>query len=408
MNEIEIFTLANGMRCIHRRTDSPIAYISLTIGSGTRDELESQNGVAHLVEHLMFKGTAKRSAYKVNSILESVGGELNAFTTKEDTVLNATCLTEYTAKAVDLLQDMAFNSIFTLGDIDKEREVIIDEINSYKDSPAELIFDDFEELLFKGSGLGRNILGSKKDLKRIVRSDIVNFTTQNYKPYKMVLAASTSMSCAKFRALCDKVVGGIAAIESVDNERQAPALVAPFDISANKHSYQTHTLIGGYAYSAFDERRLPLSLLLNILGGPSSMSRLNMSLREKHALTYSTEASYTPFVDSGLFTLYFSAEEVKSEKAERLLRQEMEKMQSSAMKAAELDRWKKQFMGQLLLSSQNIEQSMMSIAKSILLYNRFDTNEQIIEKIKAIDSEQILTIAQEIFAPKNIAKLTYR
>lgn len=407
MDEIDIFTVSSGVRCVHRKVNSPVAHISLTIGAGTRDELATQHGVAHLVEHLMFKGTAKRSAYKVNSLLESVGGELNAFTTKEETVLHATCLSKYVAQSVDLLADMAFNSTFDLTDIDKERDVIIDEINSYKDSPSELIFDDFEELLFKGSGLGRNILGSKRDLKKIVRGDILNFTGTNYITSKMVFAASSSLSHAKFRAICSRVFGGIASADGIICKREEPAKVEKFAVEQNRHAHQTHTLLGGYAYSAYDDRRLPLTLLLNILGGPSSMSRLNMVLREKHALTYSAEASYTPFIDAGIFTLYFSAEQSKAEKAERLLCVEVDKFQQNAMKSAELNRWKRQFVGQLLLSCENVEQSMLAIAKSELLYGEFDTNEQIIDKINSVTPADILVVAQDVLAEKNISKLTF-
>lgn len=407
MSEFDIFTLNNGIRCVHRHVDSPIAHIALTVGAGTRDELPTEHGVAHLVEHLMFKGTSRRTAYKVNSLLESVGGELNAFTSKEETVLYATCMADFVAKGTDLLCDMAFNSTFTSPDIEKEREVIIDEINSYKDSPSELIFDDFEELVFHDSTLGRNILGSKRNLKQIVRDDLTNFTATNYRTSNIIFTASSSLSNKKFRSICENVFGEIAPSNAPSTIRPIPQKGKIFDIVRNKHVHQTHTLIGGYAYSAYDDRRLALSLLLNILGGPSSVSKLNMTLREKHALTYSTEASYTPFVDTGLFTLYFSAENSKAARAERLLFDEIKKLQSGEMKPKELDRWKKQFVGQLLLSAENIEQSMLSIAKSVLLYGEFDSNEVIVEKINAITSTEILTVAGEIFAPSNISKLTY-
>lgn len=407
MSEFDIFTLSNGIRCVHRHVDSPIAHIALTIGAGTRDELPSEHGVAHLVEHLMFKGTSSRTANNVNSLLEGVGGELNAFTSKEETVLYATCMVNFVAKGTDLLCDMAFNSTFTSPEIDKEREVIIDEINSYRDSPSELIFDDFEELLFHDSSLGRNILGSKRNLKQIVRDDLINFTAKNYRTSNMVFTASSSLTNRKFRLICEKVFGKIASSSTPDVTRQIPPKDTTFDIVRNKRAHQTHTLLGGYAYSAFDERRLALSLLLNILGGPSSMSKLNMLLREKYALTYSIEASYTPFVDSGIFTLYFSAESSKVARAERLLFDEIKKLQSSKMRSDELNRWKKQFVGQLLLSAENIEQSMLSIAKSMLLYGEFDSNETIIEKINAITAGEILEVACEILDTSNISKLAY-
>lgn len=407
MKEFDIVTLDNGIRCVHRYTPRAVAYMSLTIGAGTRDESTDQHGVAHLVEHLMFKGTARRKAYYINSALDSVGGELNAFTSKEETVLHATCLTQNVFKGADLLCDMAFNSTFASSDVEKEREVIIDEINSYKDSPSELIFDEFEELLFAGSSLGRNILGDKKNLKRITDLDLKRFCADNYATDRIVFTLSSSLSFKKFESLCHRVFDGVERRNSALT-RTSPKPVQLFDIQRNKRSHQTHVVIGGYAPSVFDESRLPAALLFNALGGPSALSRMNLLLREKHALTYNAEASFSPFTDSGLFTLYFSCEARKVERAENLLRGELTRFSSSPLSASELNKYRRQLIGQLLIANDNNESSMMAVAKGILLYGECELTDAIVDRIHSITCEQVHAVAQRLFAPDNLNRLIYQ
>lgn len=407
MKEFDIVILDNGIRCAHRYTERPVAYMSLTIGSGTRDELSDAHGVAHLVEHLMFKGTSHHKAYYINSALDIVGGELNAFTSKEETVLHATCLVNNVAKGAELLCDMVFNSTFASSDVDKEREVIIDEINSYKDSPAELIFDEFEELLFAGSSLGRNILGDKKKLKRIKSADLKHFCQNNYSTDRIIFALSSSLSTKKFEALCRKVFGQIEGRQST-LARTSPKRVELFDIERNKRSYQTHVVIGGYAPSVFDESRLAAALLLNAIGGPSALSRMNLILREKYALTYSAEASFSPFTDSGLFTLYFSCENHKVARAEKLLRAEISRFASAQISENELNKYKRQMIGQLLISNDNSESSMMAVAKGLLLYGECESTLSIVDRVNSITTADVQRVAEELFAPSNLNRLVYQ
>lgn len=412
--EFEMFTLPNGIRCVHRRprgggAGASVAHIALTIGAGTRDEAEDQHGVAHLVEHLMFKGTGRRSAYRVNSLLENSGGELNAFTTKEETVIHATLLRSEFAKGVDLLSDMAFNSCFDSKELDKEREVILDEINSYRDSPAELIFDEFEELLFAGSPLGRNILGSKRNLKRATRQQLVDYVRGHYRPEQVVFSASAQMSHKRFREVCEKYLAPLVSlsVESAQG-RKAPVRQPKFEIIRHKNTYQTHCLIGGYGYDLNDEKRVLLAFLINVLGGPSSVSRLNMQLREKHALTYNVEAGYVPYSDSGVYTIYLGCDKDKLDRSVELVRAELRKLRETKLTPVQLARAKKQFIGQLAISSENTENLMLGIAKSVLVYNAFDSTAEIADKIGAITAGELLETANEVFAENNQYMLIYR
>lgn len=407
MSEYSSFRLDSGIWCVHRRVRSSVAYLALTIGAGTRDEEPEQHGVAHLVEHLLFKGTDRRTAYQVNHFLESVGGEVNAFTSKEETVISATCLKEHYNKALDLLVDMTFNSTFQAKELDKEREVIIDEINSYKDSPAELIFDEFEERLFAGSPLGRDILGSKKNLQKINRQDLLDYTGSNYNTDCMVFSSCCSMSHERFERMCREKLGALAENRRT-KERVRPSGQPVFNATQSRKTYQSHSLIGGYAYSCYDERRIPLALLINILGGGSSLSRLNMALREKHALTYNVEASYTPYSDSGVYTIYFGCEEQKRQQALDMVMAEIDKLKSAPIKEAELKRLKKQFVAQLTIASENSESLMLSLAKSLLMFGEFDSTEVIARRINEITGEQLQEIACDIFKEDNIFALTYR
>lgn len=407
MTEYSNFTLPNGIRCVHRRVKSPVANIGITINAGTRDEGAEQHGVAHLVEHLLFKGTESRSAYHVNNRLESVGGELNAFTTKEETVVHATSLKQDYVRGVDLLADMIFRSIYPEKELEKEREVIIDEINSYKDSPSELIFDEFEELLFADTTLGRNILGSKRNLRKATRGQLVDYTGRTYNTDQMVFSSSANISHERFRAICEKYLGDIAT-NMRDFERVAPTKQPIFRVERSKKTYQTHCLMGGYAYDLSSEKRILLAFLINILGGASSLSRLNMSLREKHALTYNVEASYTPYTDSGIYTIYFGCENQKAERSEELVRREIALLRDKELSPSQLARAKKQFVGQLVLAADNSENFMLSIAKSILIYNEFDSMETIAAKINSIQSGELLEVAKEIFTDDNIYTLIYR
>ncbi|MFI3288072.1 MAG: pitrilysin family protein [Rikenellaceae bacterium] len=436
--EFKVITLPSGVKCVHRKIEGPVAYFSLTIGAGTRNESEKQHGVAHLVEHLLFKGTKNFRSYYINSALDSVGGELNAFTSKEETVLHATCAVQYALKGAKLLCDMAFNSLFDTKEIEKEKEVVIDEINSYKDTPSELIFDEFEELLFAGSSLGRNILGDKRSVKKVKREDLVNYCSVNYLPENMVFAMYSPLGDKEFEKLCSKVfvdlpskdmascegldveasgvaegvekkvsAGGVVSAEADDKGDAAIPRVPMFDVVRKRRVAQCHIVMGGYAPSVFDEGRLAAALLINIIGGPSALSRMNMILREKHALTYNAEAAYCPFSDTGFFTLYYSCEASRMQRAEDLLLRELKSFVDEELSRVKLAKYKKQFAGQLLIANQNSEGAMLATAKSLLVYGKVEHSDTVVDKIEAITAEDIRNVAREMFATDNLYKLSY-
>ncbi len=406
--EFTVITLPSGVRCVHRRSDSPVAYLSLNIGAGTRDEHTQEQGVAHLVEHMLFKGTTNHRSYYINSALDSVGGELNAFTSKEETVLHATCAVEYVQKGAALLCDMVFHSLFDSKELEKEKEVVIDEINSYKDSPSELIFDEFEELLFEGSSLGRNILGDKRSVKRLKSEDLQRFCKNNYRTDNMVFALSSSLSDKQFKGLCERVFANLPQREPVVSSRIKTKPVERFEVVRKKRVAQLHAVIGGYAPSLFSGDRLVAALLINIIGGPSALSRMNMTLREKYGITYNAEAAYCPFSDSGLYTLYFSCDSSRKERAEQLLFKELAVFTAGIISEAKLSRYKRQFIGQLLIANQSAEGAMMAVAKSLLLYGGCESTSSIVAKINAISTADIHRVASMMFAPENIYKLIYQ
>lgn len=408
--DFEFFALANGIRCIHRRQKtSPVAHIALTIGAGTRDEASEQHGVAHLVEHMMFKGTARRTAWQVNSLLENSGGELNAFTTKEETVIHASLLRSEFSKGIDLLADMAFNSSFNPKELIKEKEVILDEINSYKDSPSELIYDEFEELLFNGSGLGRNILGDRKSLRKIGPKETVDYVTRNYKTDRIVFSASSNMTHKRFRELCERYLKPLSNGEGAANGRTKPGRVdTPFTIVRKMNTYQGHCLMGGYAYDLHDSKRMHLALLINLLGGPASVSRLNQELREKRGWTYNVEGGYIPYSDSGLFSIYLGCDKDKIEPSQELVHKELKKLRETGLTDIQLARAKKLYLGQMAILNESPEALMLGAAKSLLVYNSLNSTAEIATKIESITTSDLLAAANETFTPENLNTLIYR
>ncbi len=396
-----------GIRCLHQKCSSPVAYINISINSGTRDEREGAGGVAHMTEHLLFKGTHKRNAFHISNLLESRGGDLNAYTTKEETVVHCCALKDSYSRAFELLVDMCFNSRFAQKEIDSEREIIYDEINSYKDSPAELIFDDFEEQLFAGSALGRNILGNKRQLASLTQSDLLDYTRENFTSDRMVIASSGNITMERFKRVCDKHLESLNPTSST-HSRIAPQRVQAINITRNKKTHQQHTLIGGYAYSLFDQKRIPLSLLSNIIAGPFSLSLLNQSLREKNSITYNVESNYTPYSDSGLFSVYLGLDSAKSDQAESIIEKEFNALRTTPMSSGKFHRFKRQFLGQMMISSDNRESMAQAVAKSMMVFGEFDSIEKLYQKIEALTPHDIMDVAAEVLAPENLNKLIYR
>lgn len=404
--DFEYYELSSGIRCILKRVKSPVVYCSLTIGTGSRDEEAREHGMAHLIEHMLFKGTQKRKSYHINSLLDNVGGEINAYTTKEETVIHTTTLKCDVRRAVDLITDVAFHSVYDQREIDKEVRVIIDEINSYKDSPSEQIYDDFEDLVFGGSTLGHNILGTKKSLVKIKSEDIKHFVATKYNTDTIVFAVIGDIPVNRFREICDCYLGAIPENRRT-LKRVEPEAMKPQEITENKRTHQVHSMIGGRAYPYKSSKRVATALALNILGGPSANSRLNLLLREKHGLTYNVEANYTSYCDTGLVGIYFSCDAENLEKSRTLIRSEIESMQTIALNDTQLSRAKKQLIAQLTISSESSEGYMLSCAKSYLLFGEVDTPKKINDAITDVTSEEIMEVMREIFAIENTSSLTY-
>lgn len=405
--EFDTYILPSGLKCVLKQTKNETVYCALMTGTGTRDELLNEHGLAHFLEHMFFKGTARRKPYHINSLLDNVGGELNAYTAKEETVVHATVLKRDFPKAADLISDVFFNSIFPQSEIDKEKGVIIDEINSYKDSPSDMIFDDFEDIVFEGSSLGRNILGTKKSLKKVQTSDFHTFINRNYSTSQTVFMVMGNISVSRFKTVCDKYLGVIPTKNSA-RVRDLLPLYVPKTIELKKNTYQMHTIIGSRAYKFNNKKRIPLALLSNMLGGPSANSILNVLLREKYGLTYGVENNFSTYSDSGIASIYFSCDKENHNKCMDLISQELKKKRDITMSSLQLNRAQKQLIGQLTISSDNNENYILSSGKSFLLYGDIDTVEGSHQKIQAITTKDILEVANEIFDVNNMTTLIYK
>ncbi len=405
MIEFYTYTLPNGIRGIHRRTPSSVAYCGLIVGSGTRDERKGEFGLAHFTEHGLFKGTEHRKAYHVNCWLENLGGELNAYTTKEDTTIHATTLKGDFRKAVELLSDVSFCSTFPDHEMSREREVVYDEINAYKDSPAEMIYDNFEDMLFSGSELGHNILGVKRDIKSFDGAKIKNFMRRSYTTDQMVFSSIGGVSIKRAEEIANHYFGGFVATQR-EFDRVQPCDVERFETIENKRTHQTHCIIGCRAYSIMEPRRLPLALLINVLGGPSANSLLNVLVREKHGLTYNVEASYTPYSDCGMVTIYFSSESSNGDRVVELIHSEIDKLRTTLLSPRQLSMAKRQFMAQLAISMESNEGYMLGAGKSFLLHGVVDTVEESYRRVAAITAEEIRDVANDIL--RDMSMLMYR
>ncbi len=403
------YELGNGIKIIHKQTDSPVAHCGLMINTGSRDESEAEHGITHLIEHLIFKGTHKRKAYHILSCMEDVGGELNAFTSKEETCIHTSFFNNYYSRAFELLRDIVFNSVFPEREIIKEKEVVIDEINSYKDSPLELIFDDFEELVYKGHPMANNILGSAKSMQSISRNDILKFYQQNYSTQQMVIASVGKLDFKKVKHYFEKHFSDIPtrAATNPRSDFQIKNYQASF-LQVEKDTHQTHCIVGGPAYSFNDEKRLILHLLTNYLGGPGLNSKLNLSMREKRGYAYNVEANYTTYSDTGIVSIYFGTDEKDLKKSIALTHRELATLRNKTLGPNQLQRTKRQLIGQIAMSAENNENQMLSIAKSLLVYNKVDELDEVCKKIEQITASQILEIANEIFDEKNLSVLVFK
>ena len=436
------YTLDNGLRIIHLPSDSKVVYCGYQINAGTRDEEPGEEGLAHFCEHVTFKGTERRKAWHILNCLESVGGDLNAYTNKEGTVYYSAILKEHIARAVDLLSDIVFHSVYPQAEIDKEVEVICDEIESYNDSPAELIYDEFENILFKGSSLGHNILGTAEQVRSFTTEDALRFTRKLYRPDNAIFFAYGDIDFKKLvklvgRALADDDSGKLAAgilpqisqitqisrdENSITTEKSVSSVksvgpknypsvgeeIAGQTIVMQKNTHQAHVMIGTRAYDVNDDRRMPLYLLNNILGGPGMNAKLNLALREHNGLVYTVESTMVAYGDTGTWSIYFGCDEHDIKRCLRLVRKELDRMMEKPLSDSQLKAAKKQIKGQIGVACDNRENFALDFGKSFLHYGWEKNVDCLYEQVEAITSQQIQDVARELFDKDRLITLIFK
>ena len=406
-------TLDNGLRIIHLPSDSKVVYCGYQINAGTRDEEPGEEGLAHFCEHVTFKGTERRKAWHILNCLESVGGDLNAYTNKEGTVYYSAILKEHIARAVDLLSDIVFHSVYPQAEIDKEVEVICDEIESYNDSPAELIYDEFENILFKDSSLGHNILGTAEQVRSFTTEDALRFTRKLYRPDNAIFFAYGDIDFKKLvklvgRALADDDSGKLAAEKLPKNYPSVGEEIAGQTIVMQKNTHQAHVMIGTRAYDVNDDRRMPLYLLNNILGGPGMNAKLNLALREHNGLVYTVESTMVAYGDTGTWSIYFGCDEHDIKRCLRLVRKELDRMMEKPLSDSQLKAAKKQIKGQIGVACDNRENFALDFGKSFLHYGWEKNVDRLYEQVDAITAAQIQAVAQELFDKDRLTTLIFK
>ena len=427
------YTLDNGLRIIHLPSDSKVVYCGYQINAGTRNEEPGEEGLAHFCEHVTFKGTERRKAWHILNCLESVGGDLNAYTNKEGTVYYSAILKEHIARAVDLLTDIVFHSVYPQAEIDKEVEVICDEIESYNDSPAELIYDEFENIIFKGSPLGHNILGTAEQVRSFKTEDALHFTRKLYRPDNAIFFAYGDIDFKKLLRLLKKSFLSeerrVKSEETTFGDRResqfnSPEAQAQFNIQHStfntqhsfegqtivmqKNTHQAHVMIGTRAYDVNDSRRMPLYLLNNMLGGPGMNAKLNLALREHNGLVYTVESTMVAYGDTGIWSIYFGCDEHDVKRCLRLVRKELDKFMQKPLSEAQLKAAKKQIKGQVGVACDNRENFALDFGKSFLHYGWEKNVDRLYEQVDEITAEQIQAVAQELFDKDRLTTLIFR
>ena len=429
------YTLDNGLRIIHLPSDSQVVYCGYQINAGTRNEEPGEEGLAHFCEHVTFKGTERRKAWHILNCLESVGGDLNAYTNKEGTVYYSAILKEHIGRAVDLLSDIVFHSVYPQAEIDKEVEVICDEIESYNDSPAELIYDEFENILFKGSPLGHNILGTAEQVRAFKTKDALRFTRKLYRPDNAIFFAYGDIDFKKLVKLLKTLNfehGTLNFMNSKTSETPAAEMeagdanhkvqsskfnvqskevqskVAGQTIVMQKNTHQAHVMIGTRAYDVNDDRRMPLYLLNNMLGGPGMNAKLNLALREHNGLVYTVESTMVSYGDTGTWSIYFGCDEHDVKRCLRLVRKELDKFMQKPLSDAQLKAAKKQIKGQIGVACDNRENFALDFGKSFLHYGWEKNVDRLYEQVDEITAAQIQAVAQELFDKDRLTTLIFK
>jgi predicted Zn-dependent peptidase len=400
------FELANGMRAVYLYAPSYVSHIGLTFLAGSRFENENEIGLAHFLEHCLFKGTQKRKPFHILSRLDSVGGELNAFTSKEELCIHASFTNEHTERSIELLADISMNSTFPEKEIEKEKEIILDEINSYLDSPSDKIFDDFDALMFESHPLGNNILGTKESVNSFDSKDLNQYVERLLTAENGVISYVGAIPISKFQKLLERYFGNFRKGEKQQLQNDF-STYKPFNKLVQEANYQAHALLGSIAPCYSNEERKGMNLLINILGGPALNSRLTLSVREKYGYSYNIEANYTPYSDTGFWSVYLGTDQKYLKKSLDLVHKELKKLRDVKLTSLQLHQAKQQLKGHLALSLDSNSGLMIGLGKSLLLFNQIDTLQEIREGIDKVSAEQILEIANNYLAPEFISELIY-
>jgi predicted Zn-dependent peptidase len=398
--------LSNGTRLVYLRVPSQVAHLGFFFAAGSRHEAPHQTGLAHFLEHCLFKGTPRFKALQILSRIDAVGGELNAYTAKEEMCLYASFSKEHTKRAIDLLADLSINSVFPEKELEREKEVILDEINSYLDSPSDKIFDDFDDALFKDHPLGFNILGTKESVIGFTRQDLISYVEQYFTADNLVVSFVGNMPLPKLKGLLEN------ALADLRKTAQRPLPIAftqhqPFELRKKEANYQAHAVIGGLAPSYHNEERIAMSLLINILGGPALNSRLNLSVRERYGYAYAIEANYHTFADTGYWQIYFGSEAKNIDKTLTLIDKELSSLREKPLSAKQLLQAKRQFKGQLALGMDVNSGLMQGLGKSMLAFGQIDTIAEMHQSIDKITSEEMQALANKYFDTSQISKLVF-
>lgn len=388
-------TLSNGLRLVHRFTNSPVEYCGLAVRVGSRNENPEEYGLAHFVEHTIFKGTSRRKSWHIINRMEAVGGELNAYTSEETTVVYSAFPKGNAARCLELISDLVANSIFPENEIDKEREVVLDEVDSYLDTPSDAIFDEFNDNIFAGSSLGHNILGTESTIKSFTSDICRDFLSKFYTPGNMALFYMGPSADTHFIKLAEKYLGHLSH-PTADTQQNSPSIIEPFNIFKPLNTHQSHTVVGTRIPGMYDDSRHSYALLTNIIGGPCMNSLLNVALRERRGYVYSVDAYTSMFTDCGLFTIYFGCDEEHVKKCLKLIFDTLDRLAQTPMNARTLSAAKKQYLGQTIVAGENREQLALSIGRATLFYGKAAPANEIIERINSITAEEMQTAAEKL------------
>ena len=407
--EARTYRFENGFRLIQIPSLTNVAYCGISIDAGTRDEEPGEEGMAHFCEHMMFKGTEKRKAWHIINRMEAVGGDLNAYTNKEETVVYAAFMKEHLERAAELIFDIVFHSTYPQHEIDKECEVIVDEIESYNDTPADLIFDRFEDLIYEGNSLGHDILGTAENVRRFQTEDAIKFVRRLYRPEKMVFFVLGDVKFEQVKRIVEKRLKQMNHIPPSEMKRPIqPITPHPGTFIEERNTHQAHVMIGRAAYGSKDDKRIALYFLNNILGGPGMNSRLNIALREHKGLVYTEESSLTNYTDTSTWAIYFGCDAEDVDKCVKTVRQELDKLMNEPLNERQFNAALKQIKGQIGVACDNFENYALDMAKAYLHYNKFEGMKDTIEHLEKLTPQRLQEVAQEVFDAQGLTTLIFR